>query len=167
MTYSLADLNESYVLLVTEDYEFKRTVIDSLSVFVEGYKFMPSYRAGIFDGRKHFAIITEDGDIKFPRGLISYVLKRLKEDKKDFQYDRQTYKHITEPNKAEYEQFVSTLGLPFTPYDYQLQASYDAIRHKRLVIQSATGCLDPKSKISVQISEEDMLLIIERRNERD
>jgi len=137
--YALTDLNESYVLLQTEDYDFKRTVIDSLSVFTEGYKFMPSYRAGIWDGKKHFAIITDEGDIKFPKGLISYVLKRLKDDKKEYQYQRLSHAHIKEPKKSEFDKWVGTLGLPFTPYDYQLQASYDAIRHKRLVIQSATG----------------------------
>ena len=138
-TYILTDLSESYSLLETGDYEFKRLVIDSLSVFIEGYKFMPSYRAGIFDGKKHFEIITEDGNIKFPKGLISYVLKKLKEQNKQYSYNRITYTSIKEPTKEDFDLFITTLGIPFTPYDFQSQAAYDAIRHKRLVIQSATG----------------------------
>lgn len=136
--YTLTDLNESWTLLQTEDYEFKKLIIDSLSVFVEGYKFTPQFRAGIWDGKKHFEQITPEGDIRLPKGLVAYVLKRFKEENKDFTYNRITY-DIQEPTKEEFDQFVSTLGLPFTPYDYQLQSSFDAIRHKRLTVIAATG----------------------------
>ena len=139
LSYALEDLNESKTVLYTEDHEFKRLIIDSLSVFTEGYKFMPSFRAGIWDGKKHFSTITENGDIMFPKGLISYVLKKLKEQKKEYTYKKITYEHITEPTKQEFDKWIDTLGLPFTPYDYQSQSAYDAIRHKRLVIQAATG----------------------------
>lgn len=138
MEYTLTDLNESYSVLETDDFEFKKLIIDSLSVFMEGYKFMPSYRAGIFDGKKHFESITPEGNIRFPKGLIGYVLKRLNEENKEYTYNRIVY-DIQEPTKDEFDAFVGTLGLPFTPYDYQLQASYDAVRHKRLTCIAATG----------------------------
>ncbi len=137
MHYKLTDQNESFTLLETDDIEFKKLVVDSLSAFVDNYKFTPQFRAGIWDGKKHFYKIQGNGDIIFPKGLIAYVLKGLKD--KEYTYDRITYDHINEPTKEEFDDFVSTLGLPFTPYDYQLQAAYDSIRHKRLLVGAATG----------------------------
>jgi hypothetical protein len=136
--YTLTDLNESYTLLETDDIDFKTKVIDSLSVYVEGYKFMPSYRAGVFDGKKKFYRISTEGNIEFPKGLVGYVLKDLKDHNKEFQYNRITY-DIQEPSFEEFQAFVETLGLPFTPYDYQLQSAYDSIRYKRLLVGAATG----------------------------
>jgi len=42
------------------------------------------------------------------------------------------------------------------PYDYQEQAALDMINGKRMVLRSATSCLDPKTLVNVEVSQSDL-----------
>jgi len=135
--YKLQDINESYSIIVTDDIEFKKKVIDSLSIYEEGYKFSPKFRAKVWDGKRQFYKILDNGHIIFPKGLVKYIIKDLVKENKKYDY----FKSCDDENinKEDFEQFVESLKLPFKPYDYQIEASFNAIKYRRGVFQSATG----------------------------
>lgn len=135
--YFLVDVNESYTELQTDDIEFKRKVIDTLSVFEEGYKFSPLFRSGIWDGKKHFYTIEPNTNIRFPKGLVEYIIKDLIKLEKPFKYENSTENY--ELKMHEFELFVGTLNLPFEPYDYQMKAAFNMIVKRRLTLRSATS----------------------------
>ena len=137
MTYKLTDINESYTELETDDINFKKKVIDTLSVFMEGYQFMPAFRAGVHDGKKHFYEIMSNTNIKFLKGLVGYIEKDLRNHNYPYTYETTTV--ITEISFAEFEVFVNSLDLPFPPYDYQLKSAFDMVKYRRGVQQAATG----------------------------
>jgi superfamily II DNA or RNA helicase len=137
MTYELLDIDESFTQLQTNDIEFKKKVIDTLSVFEEGYKYSPLFRAGVWDGKKYFYTIEPNTNIQFPKGLVKYIVKDLQKNNLSYTYN---------PISSEYnilfddfKEFISTLNLPFEPYDYQVKAAYESIKYKRMVLRSATG----------------------------
>jgi superfamily II DNA or RNA helicase len=137
MTYKLIDIDESYCQLESDDIQFKKKVIDTLSVFEDGYKFSALFRAGVWDGKKHFYTIESNTNIQFPKGLVSYIIKDL--HKHNYQYE---YNPISTNFKLDFEvftDFVKTLGLPFEPYDYQLKAAHDMLTLRRLTLRSATS----------------------------
>jgi hypothetical protein len=122
MNYVLKDINESYTELETDDLQFKKKVIDTLSVHVEGYQFSPAYRAGIWDGLKKFYTIEPNTNIRFPKGLVQYIIADLEENNYSYEYDCSDEE--TDITEDEFNDFLDTLDLPFAPYDYQIKAAY-------------------------------------------
>lgn len=136
------DINESYSIVDFSDQDpdqalnIKLEMMDSLSCFVEGYKFMPQYRAGFFDGKKHFFEMTADMNIKIPKGLVETVCLKFGE-------------HLSEPysplrpnpvfTMEDLEESITSLNLPFPPYDYQKKAVYIAMNEPRKILVAATG----------------------------
>lgn len=135
--YEIYDIDESHSILKTDDIEFKKRIIDILSPFKEGYRFMPTFRAGIWDGKVNFCNLDKDFNIKLPKGLVGYITNDLEE--KGFKYTYVNSTILEDITLEEFNLFVDSLNLPFKPYDYQLEASFDIIREKRGVFKAATG----------------------------
>jgi len=154
MSYEIKDVDESYCDLVTDDIQFKKKVIDTLSIFEEGYQYNPLFRAGVWNGKKEFYSITQEKNIRFPKGLVDYIIKDLKKSEYPYTYERQTEPYVLD--MKDFEDFVETLNIPFKPYDYQIKASYDMITLRRLTLRSATSCLDPETKVKTKLSKEDL-----------
>jgi hypothetical protein len=151
--HKIEDINHSYSEYSSDDIEYKKKLIDTLSVYEERYKYNPLFRSGVWDGKKHFYKIMPNTNIRFPKGLVKYVERDLKKNNKEYIYNSIDKKY--DLSMEELEKFIKSLKIPFEPYDYQIDAVHKMITEKRLVLRSATGCLDPKSKINVEISEED------------
>ena len=67
---TIAKLNESYGYIVTEDITILKKIYDALCFFVPGYRFMPSYKNGFFDGRIKLMNMV---DKTFPLGLTQHI----------------------------------------------------------------------------------------------
>jgi len=137
LNYKLIDIDESYTELETDDINFKKRVIETLSVFEEGYKFSPLFRCGAWDGKKHFYEIMPTTNLQFPKGLVEYIIKDLRESGYDYEYNSTSVNY--DITLDEINSFIETLKLPFPPYDYQVTAAFDMIKYKRGVIQASTG----------------------------
>lgn len=149
------DKNESFThIKLNGDIEYGKIIIDTLSCFEEGYRFDPRFRSGLWDGKRHFYDILDNQILQIPKGLVDYIIKDLVKDKKAYTYSPLT--NNFELKMSDFESFVSTLNLPFEPYDYQMSAAYKMITKRRLTIRSATSCLDPQSLINVEITKEDL-----------
>ena len=136
------DINESFALIEFEGetdedaLELRLRLMEDLSVFVDGHRFIPSVRSGIWDGKKNFYEIDTDMNFIIPKGLVESVLKRYKEDVTNFYTPRST---VIPVNKTTIETHIQSLDLPFAPYDYQQNAFTIALNQPRKILVSATG----------------------------
>jgi len=149
----ISDIDESYIeLKINNDIEFGKKIIDTLSVFEESYRFNPLFKKGLWNGKKYFFSLEENKVFIIPKGLISYVIKDLEDNNKKYTY-KKIIDNVKKVTESEFIKFIESLKLPFKPYDYQVNAALSVINEKRFVLRSATGCLDPESKINVEISD--------------
>jgi superfamily II DNA or RNA helicase len=138
----ISDINESYSKIEfdveneKEAIELRIKLMDDLSVFVDGYKYSPKFRAGVWDGKKYYFKMLPNFGMRIPKGLVETILRRYKNN------ITVPYEPIrkTELVSREYiEEFVDSLGLPFSPYDYQIDALEIVVNQPRKILQSATG----------------------------
>ncbi len=108
-------------------------LIDYFKFRVPGYRFMPKYKAGIWDG---YVSLYKGG--KLPTGLLDHL--------KEFA-DGRDYDIVVDPKLQEtldishddFVRYVKSINLPFEARDYQIAYAYKAIKNKRLVVVSPTG----------------------------
>ena len=140
-----SDINESYCKLefigIDDPFklaELKVLVADQLSALVENYKFNPSFRAGIWDGKKKFYKLVGEMMI-FPKGLRKYLERRINKSFPDVEFDYEVISEYKQITKEEFDIFLDTLKLPFPPYDYQYDAVFESINAGRMTIGAATS----------------------------
>lgn len=136
------DQNESFSILDWEGIDpqiavpQKVEISEALSVFVDGYQFMPSFRAGIFDGKKYFFDMLPNGNMQIPKGLVQSVIKKFNK------YLSEPYVAMNHPDPVTMEElqaFISTLDLPFSPRDYQVEAVLKTLNEARKINLMATS----------------------------
>ena len=141
------DVNESYCKIDFSEIEdiylltdTKVAFAEQLSAFASNYRHNPKYRAGLWDGKVRFYKIVGQYMV-FPKGLWKYLLRKT-QTAQELQNINFVYKSTTEYFKVTFEEFndfILSLNMPFAPYDYQVQAAYDAITQGRLTIGAATS----------------------------
>ena len=123
-------INESYVRLKA-DPGIIHEIGDRFKFLVEGYKFMPAYKCGMFDGYIRFFNYKTN---YFPKGLVPELI--------DFA-EEQGYKVKLDPDfirfTEEIELDIESLILPFGLYDYQEESIERALKKKRQTILASTG----------------------------
>jgi len=147
----IRDINYSYSIIeipdTDEGLDLRLKLMNILSVYVDGYRFTPSFRAGMWDGKKKFYSQTPSGMI-IPRGLVKLILDKFPE----FEYENidSNNEKVTE---EEIREFINFLNVPFKPRDYQIKAIVEGINNKNCILVSATGCLDKNEKIRVIVED--------------
>lgn len=128
-------VNEAYSRIKC-DSGILYTLADKYSVFVDGYRFMPKFKARQWDGKLRF-INKMTGEMY--TGLIPNVIKSLKEmDEPEISY--QGYKsHNKMYTKDEVASRLSQMNLPYPLYDYQITAIETALTSQRKIIVSSTS----------------------------
>ena len=132
----IQDLNESYILIKSDESSILEDLKKLLSAKKAGSEFDPRVRAGVWDGRINFFTKIDRMTIKVPKGLKSLVLSYCLKKEIDVDYEEDVYDNIT---KEDFDKFIDSLGLPFKPYDYQKKCAYDSITKGRLINVSATS----------------------------
>lgn len=131
--------NEAKLIVESEDSGILRELYEYYTFFAEGYRFMPSYRNKIWDGKiRIFDLRTQ----QLPYGLLKQTYEFAKERGYAISLDP-TVKHEW-PSKEDVTKYISELplsvnGKVITPRDYQIYASIHAIRNKRSILLSPTG----------------------------
>ena len=130
----LQKLDEVF-LRVDSEPSVLRELLDHFTFEVPGYRFMPAYRHGVWDGKIRL-FNTKNRTIY--SGLVSYI----KEFAQERGYEVTGYDEPDE-NYSVHEavQFIESLNLPteFTPRNYQVDTFVAAIRKKRMLMLSPTG----------------------------
>lgn len=133
--------NETYAILKC-DKSIAQELSDYFSFFATGYKFMPSYKARLWDGKVRLAKILPNGDMEFFIGLIpqleafakdrDYTLHRNYKDNYDPVTDAELHKFITALN-------IHSNGKKIEVRDYQFKGVLDFLNEKRLMLLSPTS----------------------------
>ena len=131
-TITLKKVDEVF-MYVDCDKGLARELFDFFCFNVPNAKFMPSVKNGWWDGKiRLFSMDKRQIYI----GLMPYVIEFCKERG----YDVQGIQEILgEKDLSEHEEFVKSLGLPFSPRDYQLEAFNTAKTYGRQLLLSPTA----------------------------
>jgi superfamily II DNA or RNA helicase len=127
-------LNESDVRITSNHPTIMGDLYSFFSVFVDGYFFMPKYKAGIWDGKVHF--MEKNG--KLPMGLIPQLCKFVKQDGlKIFMEPSLVERYDALPDLAEITNEWMTEK--FVPYGYQVDGALAALKYGRCILEHATS----------------------------
>lgn len=121
-----------HVLIETEDWNYLRAVKEHFSYFVDGYKHMPRYRAGQWDGK----VSLFDGENKtIPYGMVLELLKFHKREWADVPYTlAPEVKALFQGIPPDY-----TKNLLHEPYEYQDDCISACLKTSKGIIRSATA----------------------------
>jgi superfamily II DNA or RNA helicase len=113
---------------------------DFFSFETPGYKYMPSYKNGRWDGKTRLFNVRNN---ELPVGLWGYLSDFVgpRNYEIELEYDNQygTPDTQLEVNPKEVYEFIQKLHLPFEIRDYQFDAICQALRSKRAILLSPTG----------------------------
>ncbi len=133
MDVRISKINEIYNKIDCEPGIAKE--IDSFFSFkVPNYQFMPLYKSGGWDGSVHLFSIQNR---LLYAGLTQYVEKFCQEREYDIEYKSDFSDDSF--SEEEIKSFISSLGLPFSPRDYQIDAFIHAICKRRSLLISPTA----------------------------
>jgi len=139
---TIYDKDESYSIIEFNDHtdkealDLRMALMEDLSVFVDGYKFSPKFRAGVWDGKKYYFKMLKDMSMQIPKGLVGTVLKRFNQHMTE---DYVPLKQPPEVTRQEILDHAEFIGLPFEPYDYQIDAVLKSMNEPRSILVAATG----------------------------
>jgi superfamily II DNA or RNA helicase len=126
--------NEAYVRVEGDD-SFLQELSEYFTFYVPGYKFVPSYKNKIWDGK--IRLFNTRTKLVY-HGLVPYIEEFCKEREYSIAIDPKI-KITAEFSVHEAKEFISTLTLPHEIRDYQLSSFNKAIRDKRILLLSPTG----------------------------
>lgn len=112
---------------------------DYFSFYVPGYKFMPAYKRRVWDGKIRL-FNKMNGEIN--SGLYDAISKFAKDRGYGISLTPSNYglpNDTNEVNHLKLMSWISTLGLPFLPRDYQYDAFVKALTSKKSLLLSPTG----------------------------
>jgi superfamily II DNA or RNA helicase len=131
--------DELYVR-IEADRSIQYELLEHFSFFVNGYKFMPQYRSGNWDGKiRLFNIATR----LLPAGLLIDLVKFC--EKYDYSFELVDKEKLKPINfKPDIEEFLSELPAvtkmpPKGEYQYQLDAVLNCLKLNKALVLSPTG----------------------------
>ena len=120
------------VKIETDNWDYLRAVKDHFSYYAKNYKFMPRYKAGLWDGK---IPLFSTGNQTLPFGLTLKLLKYHKQEWNDIPYNiSPDVKALFTGIKPEYNK-----DLLFSPYDYQDDCISTCLSASKGIIRSATA----------------------------
>lgn len=132
----VSKINEVFIKVDCEP-AIARELSDSFSFYVPGYRFMPSFRNHMWDGK-----IRLFNQINYT--LYVGLIQQLKEFCENREYSIEFDSSYSHPEHLSYttkqcSNFLQTLSLPLKERDYQLKAITHAICNDRALLLSPTG----------------------------
>ena len=124
--------DEGHLFVSTEPSIF-REISGHFTFEVPSAKFHPSYKMGVWDGKIRL-LNYKDGTIY--AGLGSYIREFCTERGYDLEYPEDADENFSLNEAVE---FIESLGLPFKPRNYQVDAFVAAVRKRRMTLLSPTG----------------------------
>jgi superfamily II DNA or RNA helicase len=131
----LIDKKNEVFMTVQAEPGLARELSDFFTFFVPGYRFMPSYRNKIWDGKIRLYNLSNN---HLYSGLINYVEKFVQDRKYKIDY-KTSPKNVNGYNQNDYERLVKSLNLELEPRDYQRDAFLHSINYERSLLLSPTA----------------------------
>lgn len=134
-------INESFVILKC-DRSISQELSEYFSFFVPGYKFMPSFRNKLWDGKLRLAKLLPNLDVEFHIGLMHQLEVFCEE--RDYTLQKNYEEKFNIISKEHLELFVEKLnihsnGNKIEVRDYQFDGVLEFLNRKRLVLLSPTS----------------------------
>lgn len=153
-------IDEVNVLIQTNYPNLLNELYNYFSYYVDNYRFMPKYKAGVWDGKVH--LMKRNGLL--PIGLISYIHKFAKRDNLSIEYDKELcykedikdFEEITNKWLGEMED-----GTPWVPRKHQVRGAIKSLTYKRGILEHATS-----SGKSLTIALTIMYKLIKKQSEK-
>ena len=128
--------NKYFIRIDTDNYDFLRGLYEHVSDYVDGYEWMPRYKAGLWDGK---ISLLNRNDRTVPFGLLPEILKYHKQE---FSEDGLVISDEVRclfiyKNHEKIKHDELTLSLPLR--DYQFECIKSAIKYKNGIIIVGTG----------------------------
>jgi superfamily II DNA or RNA helicase len=137
--FKLIKKNEAEIFVRSSDSGALMELSEHFTFYVEGYKFMPTFRNKMWDGKCRLFNLRSH---TLPYGLIGEVAKFAKERNYNIEYDDSLRTNL--PTRAEVIAYISSLklqarGSDITPHDYQIEAVIQSLTSGRTLVLSPTG----------------------------
>jgi superfamily II DNA or RNA helicase len=138
--FDIEKINESIIRLDSDDSGAVMDLSEAFTFFVDGYKFIPSYRNKLWDGKIR---LYDARRRTLPYGLLYKSLQFISERGYDVKLDP-NLKPENVPSKEELLDFVKSLdirskGKTIEPRDYQIDAFIRSVTQQRSLVISPTG----------------------------
>jgi superfamily II DNA or RNA helicase len=132
-------LNNVYIRIYS-DPSIEQEISQFFTFEVPGYKYMPAYRAGLFDGKIRMYDLRRK---TLYAGLLKYVLEFAARNEYEVEYTNEVVS-TTEITMEEVKDYTDWLNLrgrgePIQVRDYQLDAIHKALREERAMLLSPTA----------------------------
>lgn len=127
-------INNVYAHISTNHPSILGDLYNYFSVYVEGYKFMPKYKMGIWDGKVHF--MERNG--KFPIGLLKQVYKFLEINQLKPEIDINLNQRMDVTGDI-VDITNEWMDDKFVPYHYQMEGAVKALKYGRCILEHATS----------------------------
>jgi superfamily II DNA or RNA helicase len=133
--------NETYAILDC-DRSIAQELNDYFAFYATGYKFMPSYKSRLWDGKIRLAKILPNGQVEFFVGLMHQLEIFCNEREYKLQHNyKENFNPVTE---QELNAFITKLnihsgGKKIEVRDYQFAGVLNFLNSKRLVLLSPTS----------------------------
>ena len=135
---------------------------------VQGFRFMPSYKMGKFDG---YIRLFNVGSRTIGSGLLLKVINFC--TNRDYSYEVIENPHYVQSliTKDEVISYMDSLNLHargelLEIRDYQVNGVYTALKEQKCVLLSCTGCMCPSTEIEVALTEDDIKILNAFRNSK-
>ena len=116
------------------DKSVSRELVDYFTFEVPGAQFMPQYRNRYWDGK--IRLFNSNNTLYY--GLVPYLSKFCEQRQYNFVVD-ESIESAENFSRSEAVDYIDTLGLPFEPRDYQIDAFTYGVRKRRGLLLSPTA----------------------------
>lgn len=153
----ITKINEVYIRIDCEPV-IRQELSEYFTFSVPGAKFSPAFKNKMWDGKIRLYDVNK---CKIYSGLLNHVLHFAKE--RDYQVEVDSDVRVSNPiSDNKIQDFISSLGLKYSPRDYQVSSLKYCVENERSLILSPTG--SGKSLIIYLLSKyyqnEKILLIV-------
>lgn len=161
---SIEAFNATFVKVRCEDYGVEQELSSFFEFFVPGYKFMPAFRSGVFDGKVRLYNLRTKC---IYRGLVDVVVKFAETRQYPITVDP-SLDNAVAVTLEQVKAFMNALNLhgrgkPVEIREYQYEAVLNMIQRKRGIVLSATSSgksLMIQSTIRYHLSQKRRVLLL-------
>ena len=137
-------INETYIQLASDEQYILKELSEYFSFYAEGYNYSPKFRARVWDGKIRLVNLRSMTTLA---GLVPAIAKFCAERNYVLIDQTESYNKFVADDLSGFDDFISSLSLPFEPRDYQVSTAKYAIQAGRGLLLSSTGCHQKGTKI--------------------
>lgn len=133
--FYIKKLNNVFGTVSTNHPTIMTSLYNYMSLYAPNFKFMPKYKAGLWDGKIHF--MERNG--KFPLGLSRYIYRFVQQDGLEIIIDEDITSKLEITQEQLFETSDNWLADGWIPKEHQYEGALKSLIYKRGIIEHATS----------------------------